>query len=78
MIYFTFNIYLVEITGNEPAIMASVLEKVSGAYAVPFWSMIVLGFIAPAVILAFPKGRERAVSDVTARFEHYMPSVASR
>ncbi|MBI4564696.1 MAG: polysulfide reductase NrfD [Planctomycetes bacterium] len=57
MIYFTFNIYLVEITGNEPLIMASVLAKVNGPYAVPFWGMIVGGMIVPAIILAFPKGR---------------------
>ncbi|MBI4570225.1 MAG: hypothetical protein HY719_17675 [Planctomycetes bacterium] len=57
MIYFTFNIYLVEITGNEPSIMGPVLNKVKGDYAIPFWGMIVGGFIAPAIILAFPKGR---------------------
>lgn len=57
MIYFTFNIYLVEITGQEPAMMASVNEKIFGVYAIPFWSMIVGGFIFPAVVLSFPKGR---------------------
>ncbi|MBT5875372.1 MAG: polysulfide reductase NrfD, partial [Candidatus Latescibacteria bacterium] len=57
MIYFTFNIYLVEITGNEPLIMASVMEKVSGIYFYPFWGMIVGGLIVPGIILAFPKGR---------------------
>ncbi|MGD0090532.1 MAG: NrfD/PsrC family molybdoenzyme membrane anchor subunit [Planctomycetota bacterium] len=57
MIYFTFNIYLVEITGNEPMIMAAVMAKVTGPYALPFWGMILGGFIVPAVILAFPKGR---------------------
>lgn len=57
MIYFTFNIYLVEITGNEPVMMKSVMEKVAGEYALPFWGMIFGGFVLPAVILAFPKGR---------------------
>ena len=57
MIYFTFNIYLVEITGNEPAIMRAVLEKVHGDYKYPFWGMIGIGFILPAIILAFRKGR---------------------
>ncbi len=57
MIYFTFNIYLVEITGNEPSIMATVMEKVNGQYMIPFWGMIIGGFITPAIILAFPKGR---------------------
>ncbi|MBI4230770.1 MAG: polysulfide reductase NrfD [Planctomycetes bacterium] len=57
MIYFTFNIYLVEITGNEPSIMASVMEKVTGEFALPFWGMIVGGFLVPLVILSFPKGR---------------------
>jgi molybdopterin-containing oxidoreductase family membrane subunit len=57
MIYFTFNIYLVEITGNEPSIMASVMEKVTGQYAMLFWGMIVGGFLVPLVILSFPKGR---------------------
>lgn len=57
MIYFTFNIYLVEITGNEPLIMAPVMDKVSGEYFLLFWGMIVGGLIVPAIILAFPKGR---------------------
>jgi molybdopterin-containing oxidoreductase family membrane subunit len=60
MIYFTFNIYLVEITGSEPAMMGSVMEKVSGKYKLPFWGMIFGGFIVPMVILAFPKGRSVA------------------
>jgi len=57
MIYFTFNIYLVEITGNEPSVLRPVIEILGGVYAVPFWAMTIGGFIAPAVILAFPKGR---------------------
>ncbi|MBI2922877.1 MAG: polysulfide reductase NrfD [Planctomycetes bacterium] len=57
MIYFTFGIYLVEITGNEPAIMDVVMKKVTGEHAISFWSMIGGGFILPAIILAFPKGR---------------------
>ena len=57
MIYFTFNIYLVEITGTEPSVMATVSEKISGEYAILFWGMIVGGFLLPAAILAFPKGR---------------------
>ena len=57
MIYFTFNIYLVEITGNEPSIMSPVMAKVSGPYATLFWGMIIGGFFVPTIILAFPKGR---------------------
>jgi molybdopterin-containing oxidoreductase family membrane subunit len=57
MTYFTFNIYLVEITGNEPDIMAPVREKVSGIYQIPFWGMIIGGFIVPGFILATKKGR---------------------
>ena len=57
MIYFTFGIYLVEITGNEPAIMDIVMKKINGEHAIAFWSMIGGGFILPAIILAFPKGR---------------------
>lgn len=57
MIYFTFGIYLVEITGNEPFIMEVIMKKITGPEAIPFWGMIGLGFIMPAVILAFPKGR---------------------
>ena len=57
MIYFTFNIYLVEITGNEPSIMSPVMEKVTGKYAIPFWGMIGGGFILPAIILMFRRGR---------------------
>jgi len=57
MIYFTFNIYLVEITGNEPVMMQSIMEKITGTFYMPFWAMVIGGFIAPAIILAFPKGR---------------------
>ncbi len=57
MIYFTFNIYLVEITGSEPVILPSVAEKLLGEYAIPFWGMILGGFVLPGIILAFPKGR---------------------
>jgi len=34
-----------------------VIEKLGGIYAIPFWGMIGGGFILPAIILAFPKGR---------------------
>ncbi len=57
MTYFTFGIYLVEITGNEPSIMSVIMQKVSHDYSILFWGMILGGFILPGVILAFPKGR---------------------
>jgi molybdopterin-containing oxidoreductase family membrane subunit len=57
VIYFTINVYLVEITGNEPVVMQPVLDEVQGRFAMAFWGMIVIGFILPCIILAFPKGR---------------------
>jgi len=57
MIYFTFNIFLVEVTGAEPVVMRAVWEKMSGRYFLVFWGMILGCFILPAVILSFPKGR---------------------
>ncbi|HTL51601.1 MAG TPA: NrfD/PsrC family molybdoenzyme membrane anchor subunit, partial [Planctomycetota bacterium] len=57
MIYFTFNIYLVEITGNEPSMMASTMDKVKGQFFTPFWFLIVGGMIFPAIVLSFRKGR---------------------
>lgn len=57
MIYFTFNIYLVEITGNEPSMMASTMEKVTGLYFNSFWFLIIGGMIFPAIVLSFKKGR---------------------
>ncbi len=58
MIYFTFNIYFVEFTGNEPEVLAPVMDKIHGPYSVPFWGMVGLGFLLPALILSFPKGRK--------------------
>lgn len=57
MIYFTFNIYLVEITGNEPHTLASAMEKITGSMFWPFWFMIVGGMIFPAILLSFRCGR---------------------
>ena len=57
VIYFTLNIHLIEITGQEPAIMAPVLDVVVGRFSLLFWGMVIGGFVIPAIILLFPKGR---------------------
>ncbi|MBM3264267.1 MAG: polysulfide reductase NrfD [candidate division Zixibacteria bacterium] len=57
VIYFTLNIHLIEITGQEPAVLAPVLDVVTGRFSVMFWSIVIGGFIVPAIILLFPKGR---------------------
>ena len=43
MIYFTFNLYFVNITGDVPAEMAPVMDNLRGAYAIHFWGMVGLG-----------------------------------
>jgi molybdopterin-containing oxidoreductase family membrane subunit len=58
MIYFTFNLYFVNITGGVPAEMAPVMDNLRGPYAIYFWGMVVLGLLLPAGILAFPGGRK--------------------
>ena len=57
VIYFTLNINLIEITGQEPAVLAPVLDVVLGRFSLLFWGMVIGGFIIPAIILLFPKGR---------------------
>jgi Ni/Fe-hydrogenase subunit HybB-like protein len=55
--YFTFCEYLTGYYGGEPAEMKSLLYKVSGRYAWPFWTMMVCNFVVPVAILSFRKLR---------------------
>jgi len=55
--YFTFCEYLTGFYGGEPAEMRSLLYKISGRYALLFWTMIVCNFVVPVAILSFRKLR---------------------
>jgi molybdopterin-containing oxidoreductase family membrane subunit len=50
-IYFTFAEYLTTFYGGEPVHMAVFYSKISGSYAVLFWTMIVCCFVVPVAIL---------------------------
>jgi Ni/Fe-hydrogenase subunit HybB-like protein len=55
--YFTFSEYLTTFYGNEPDEMRIWWSKITGAYAGYFWTMVVLNFIIPLLILPFKKTR---------------------
>lgn len=50
--YFTFSEFLTTFYGAEPTHMRVWWAKVSGAYAVPFWTMVLCCFVIPFVCLA--------------------------
>jgi molybdopterin-containing oxidoreductase family membrane subunit len=50
--YFTFAEYLTTFYGGEPVHMAVFYSKLSGQWALPFWSMVVLCFPIPVIILS--------------------------
>ena len=55
--YFLLCIYVIEITGQEPHILAVVMSEINGSFAPMFWTMIVGGVVLPPVLLAFRKMR---------------------
>jgi Ni/Fe-hydrogenase subunit HybB-like protein len=50
--YFTFSEYLVTFYGGEPVHMAVWWAKISGPFALAFWTMVVCCFVIPVAILA--------------------------
>ncbi|MBI4445281.1 MAG: polysulfide reductase NrfD [Acidobacteria bacterium] len=56
-LYFTFAEYLTTYYGAEPFHMTVFSSKVTGRFAIPFWSMFVLCFVIPAAILGNKKTR---------------------
>ncbi len=56
-IYFTINEYLVAGYVGEAAEKLLLWEIFRGQYADLFWTMVIIGFVIPAFILAFPKTR---------------------
>jgi molybdopterin-containing oxidoreductase family membrane subunit len=56
--YFTFAEYLTGYYGDEPNEMRVFLYKFIGDFAPFFWSMILLNFVIPVVILVNPKTRK--------------------
>lgn len=55
--YLTFSEYLTGFFGAEPAELDVMLFKLTGPYAIPFWSMVFLNFVLPVFILAREKTR---------------------
>ncbi|MBI2899637.1 MAG: polysulfide reductase NrfD [Planctomycetes bacterium] len=55
--YFLLCMYLVEITGAEPHIMKVVMSEIKGAFAVPFWLMILVGILFPPLFLSMRRAR---------------------
>ena len=51
-LYFTFAEHLTSYYGGEPAHMNVFWAKISGPYAIPFWTMVVCCFVVPFVILS--------------------------
>jgi molybdopterin-containing oxidoreductase family membrane subunit len=56
-LYFTVSEFLTTFYGNEPSHMAIFNEKLFGAYAPPFWTMVVTCFVIPFIILSNRKTR---------------------
>jgi molybdopterin-containing oxidoreductase family membrane subunit len=50
--YFTFAEYLTAFYGGEPGEMRAFWSKVTGPYAVPFWTMVATCFVIPFVLMA--------------------------
>lgn len=57
--YFTFAEFLTTYYGNEPMHLVVFNSKVSGRFAMPFWTMVVTCFVIPFAILA--RRRTRSV-----------------
>jgi molybdopterin-containing oxidoreductase family membrane subunit len=55
--YFTFAEFLTTFYGSDPSHLAVFYSKLSGRYAVPFWTMFVTCFVIPVSLLARRKTR---------------------
>ncbi len=51
-LYFTFAEYLTAFYGSEPGEMRTFWAKVTGPYAIPFWTMVVFTFVIPFTLMA--------------------------
>lgn len=56
-LYFTLGEYITTIYGNEPSHMTIFWSKIKGQYAPLFWTHVILCFVIPFPILAFPRSR---------------------
>lgn len=56
-LYFTFAEHLTSYYGGEPAHMSVFWAKITGPYAIEFWTMVVCCFVVPFVILSRRKTR---------------------
>lgn len=71
IIYMTVSEYLTVWYGAEDAELKILDWKFHGRYALMFWSMIIGGFILPAVILAFKVGRTVTGTVIAALLVNY-------
>jgi Ni/Fe-hydrogenase subunit HybB-like protein len=55
--YLTFSEYLTGFFGREPAELHVMMFKLTGPYALPFWSMVFLNFVLPVTILSRKRTR---------------------
>jgi len=53
--YFTFSEFITGIYGNEPMEMSVIWYKFTGPYAIFFWSMVLLNFVIPIIVLSNKK-----------------------
>lgn len=51
-LYFTFGEYLTVYYGAEPAEMRTFWAKLTGPYAIPFWTMVATCFVIPFILMA--------------------------
>jgi Ni/Fe-hydrogenase subunit HybB-like protein len=56
-LYFTFAEYLTTFYGGEVHELAVFFDKVTGRFALPFWTMVVTCFVIPFSILCTSRGR---------------------
>jgi molybdopterin-containing oxidoreductase family membrane subunit len=60
--YLTFSEYLTGFFGREPAEMNVMMFKLTGPYALAFWSMVFLNFVLPIAILS--RARTRTIPGI--------------
>lgn len=58
--YFTFAEYLTAFYGGEPGEMRTLYAKLSGPFAIPFWTMVAGCFVIPLALMARAKTRTPA------------------
>jgi len=66
--YFTFAEYLTAIYGNEPAEMRTFWAKLTGPFAIPFWTMVASCFIIPLALMCRRRTRTARGTSIASVF----------